>query len=171
MPTIYLALGTNQGDRVQNLRRALELLAPFAELARLSSIYETAPWGIVDQPDFLNMAAQGTTNLPPLELLDELKRIEHSMGRLPTIRYGPREIDLDILLYGEMVVQTERLEIPHPRMAERGFVLIPLREIAPDLAPPGFDRTIRQLAEVLPDTRDIRKYREPFTLTDVTTNS
>lgn len=171
MPNICLALGTNEGDRVQNLQRALELLAPHVKLERLSSVYETAPWGIADQPDFLNMAAQGATALQPVELLDTLKYIERIMGRQPTIRYGPRLIDLDILLYDDLVLQTERLEIPHPRMAERAFVLIPLQEIAPDRVHPRLHRTIRKLAEDLPDTRGVVKYRRPLTLTDVRSNS
>lgn len=171
MPKIYLALGTNQGNRAQNLRRALELLAPYVSLTRLSALYETAPWGVTDQPDFLNMAAEGVTALPPLELLDALKNIEQAMGRRATMRYGPRVIDLDILLYGDLVMQTERLEIPHARMAERAFVLIPLQDLAPDLLHPRLQRTVRELVAALPDRSGVRPSHEQIKLTDVMTNN
>jgi 2-amino-4-hydroxy-6-hydroxymethyldihydropteridine diphosphokinase len=171
MPKVYLALGTNQGDRVQHLRRALERLAPYVSLTQLSPLYETAPWGITDQPDFLNMAAEGVTTLSPFELLDALKNIEQAMGRQATVRYGPRVIDLDILLYGELVMQTERLEIPHARMAERAFVLIPLQDLAPDLIHPRLQRTVRELVAGLPNRSGIRKFQTQIHLTDVTPNN
>lgn len=171
MPKIYLALGTNQGDRARNLRRALELLAPQVMLTRLSSVYETAPWGVNDQPDFLNMAAEGVTALPPVDLLDALKTVEQTMGRQSTVRYGPREIDLDILLYGDLTMQTERLEIPHARMAERAFVLIPLHELAPDLVHPRLHRTVRELVAALPDRSGVREFPEHIMLTDVKPNN
>lgn len=171
MPSIYLALGTNQGERLANLRRALRLLAPYVTLTRVSPVYETAPWGVTAQPDFLNMAVEGITDLAPMTLLDALKNIERAMGRVETVRYGPRVIDLDILLYDDLVLQTERLEIPHPRMTERAFVLIPLRDIAPDVMHPRFYRTIRELAAALPAHDDVRAYHAHIALTDVTPNN
>lgn len=171
MSIVYLALGTNQGDRLQNLRRAVQLLESAVHVTRRSAVYETAPWGVTDQPDFLNMAVEGHTKLAPFELLDALKQIERAMGRQETIRYGPRVIDLDILLYDDLILQTERLEIPHARMAERAFVLIPLQDIAPNLVHPRLQRAVRELAAALPKDGGVRKFSERITLTDGTTNS
>ncbi len=171
MAIVYLALGTNQGNRIQNLRRALQRLAPAVQLLRLSAVYETAPWGVADQPDFLNLALEGNTNLAPFALLTALKNIERDLGRQETIRYGPRVIDLDILLYDDLVLQTERLEIPHARMAERAFVLIPLCDLAPALVHPRLQRTMRELAAALPPDASVRKFSEQIALTDATTNN
>jgi len=114
-------------------------------LTRASSIYETAPRDIVDQPWFLNQVVAAETTLFPRQLLARLLRIEHEMGRQRTIAKGPRVIDLDILLFGEAVIHTAGLEIPHPRMAERRFVLEPLAELTPALRPPRFDRTVQEM--------------------------
>jgi len=171
MSIVYLALGTNQGDRLQNLRRAVQLLESAVHVTRRSAVYETAPWGVTDQPDFLNMAVEGHTKLKPFELLDALKQIERAMGRQETIRYGPRVIDLDILLYDDLILQTERLEIPHARMAERAFVLIPLQDIAPNLVHPRLQRAVSELAAALPKDGGVRKFSERITRTDGTTNS
>jgi 2-amino-4-hydroxy-6-hydroxymethyldihydropteridine diphosphokinase len=130
---IYLSLGTNLGDRMANLRLALAALHPEIQVEAHSSIYETAPWGHPNQPPFLNQVVQAHTRLSPPALLSHLKMIETSLGRLPSFRYGPRLIDLDILLYGNLVLDIPMLTIPHPLMAERAFVLVPLMEIAPDL--------------------------------------
>jgi len=171
MPKIYLGLGTNQGDRAQNLRRALAALAPAVAVTRISSVYETEPWGVTDQPKFLNMVAEGNTALSPLRLLDALKRIERALGRIETTRYGPRVIDLDILLYDALTLQTEQLEIPHARMAERAFVLIPLNELAPELALAGEQRAVRELVAALPAHTGVRKFHEQITLTDALSNN
>lgn len=171
MPNIYLALGTNLGNRIENLRRAIRQLAPKVTVTHLSSVYETAPWGVTDQPDFLNLVMQGTTELSPIQLLDLLKTVEQNMGRTHTIRYGPRVIDLDILLYDNAVVQTERLEIPHPRLAERRFVLVPLDEIAPGVLHPSLGRTAHMLLTELHDDSAIQKFPESITLTDVTSSN
>ena len=140
---IHIALGSNLGNRAFNLARARKLTAEFIADMQCSSIYETPPWGVLDQPHFLNQVIKGTTELSPLRLLDRLKAIEHKMGREETVRFGPRIIDLDILLYGERVINYHRLQVPHPRMLERAFVLVPLTELSPGLNVPG----ARQLVE------------------------
>jgi 2-amino-4-hydroxy-6-hydroxymethyldihydropteridine diphosphokinase len=154
-PVVYLALGANLGDRRQNLRAALERLRDEVQVERMSSVYETEPAYMLDQPRFLNMALRGRTALEPVELLVFLKRIERELGRAAGPRFGPRLIDLDILLYNELVLATPELTIPHPRMAERPFVLAPLAEIAPDLAPPGWDRTVGALADLVRGNGDV----------------
>ena len=142
---IFLALGTNLGDREANLRSAKELLAPKIVVERESAIYVTPPWGYEDQPEFLNQVIRVRTYLRPLALLKVLKRIEKGMGRQETFRNGPRLIDLDILIYGQQVIQKNNLCIPHPRMHERAFVLVPLCEIAPDFVHPVLKETVQTL--------------------------
>lgn len=146
LTTIYLALGSNLGDRRANIAAAVARLAPDVAVERASSLYETEPAYLLDQPRFLNAALRGRTALAPEALLALLKRIERELGREAGVRNGPRVIDLDILLYGDLVLDSEALTIPHPRMAERPFVLVPLAEIAPDLTPPGWDATVGALA-------------------------
>jgi 2-amino-4-hydroxy-6-hydroxymethyldihydropteridine diphosphokinase len=145
--TVYLGLGTNQGDRLANLQAVRAVftpvqtaLAPSVRLLQASPIYETEPWGFLDQPAFLNQALQAETDLPPMDLLAYLKDLEVELGRMPNFRYGPRLIDIDILLYDELVLSLPGLEIPHPRLAERAFVLVPLVDLAPDLRYPGNGR-------------------------------
>lgn len=137
MAKVYLSLGTNMGDRLKNLTAALDLLEDKIDIGKVSSVYETEPWGFEDQDRFLNIAASGDTDLSPLELLSFTQGVEASMKRVKTIRYGPRLIDVDILLYEGVEMETERLTIPHPRIRERAFVLVPLREIAEDDVIPG----------------------------------
>lgn len=151
MKSVYIALGSNLGDRVENLLLARERIAsPHLRLTRASSIYETAPREIVDQPWFLNQVVIAETTLFPRQLLARLLRIEYEMGRQRTIAKGPRVIDLDILLFGDAVIHTAGLEIPHPRMAERRFVLEPLAELAPALRPPRSSHTVQEmLAKVM----------------------
>src|SRR5512133_1464243 len=122
----YIALGSNLGDRSQNLAHARELLAEHVRIVKSSGVYETEPWGVANQPLFLNQVLEGKTELPALELLRFYKQIEQEMRRVETIRFGPRLIDLDVLLYGELQMQTPELTIPHPRMTQRAFVLVPL---------------------------------------------
>ena len=153
--TIYLALGTNLGDRSASLRSAVARLRDAVAVERMSSVYETEPAYLLDQPRFLNMALRGHTALDPHALLAFLKRIERDMGRAAGPRYGPRTIDLDILLYNSLALTSADLTIPHPRMAERPFVLVPLAEIAPELVPPGGNRSIGALAEVVRGHGDV----------------
>ncbi|HEY9075827.1 MAG TPA: 2-amino-4-hydroxy-6-hydroxymethyldihydropteridine diphosphokinase [Anaerolineaceae bacterium] len=142
---VYIAMGTNLGDRAANLEKAIALLPPDAQPMRLSPIYETEPWGYTDQPAFLNAVLEAETSLPPLDLLAALKRIESEIGRKPTFRYGPRLIDLDILFYDDLILEADNLVIPHPRLAERLFVLQPLADLAPDLRHPVSGLTIDEL--------------------------
>lgn len=142
---IYLALGSNLGERLDNLRQALHNLPPAVQPLRISSVYETPPWGITEQPRFLNLAVEALTRLEPLPLLDHLKQIEQRMGRTDTVRYGPRLIDLDIILYENTVFTDDRLQIPHPRLAERAFVLLPLHDLIPDKLHPLRGTSVAEL--------------------------
>jgi 2-amino-4-hydroxy-6-hydroxymethyldihydropteridine diphosphokinase len=142
---VYLSLGTNLGDRQANLYRAVTSLPPAVQVLGESSIYETPPWGMTEQPRFLNMVLCAETQLNPMELLATIKRIEQEMGRLPAPRYGPRLIDIDILFFDELVFQSPDLTIPHARLHERAFVLVPLAELAPDLRHPALGTPIRLL--------------------------
>ena len=151
MKTAYLSLGSNMGDRKQHLDTALaKLAAPDLRVTRVSSIYETEPVGLTAQRWFLNLAAEIETDLFPMQLLSRVNKIERELGRVRTVRNGPRTLDIDILLYGKAVVRTVKLEIPHPRMAERRFVLAPLAELAPDLRHPVTHQTIRAMLESAP---------------------
>jgi 2-amino-4-hydroxy-6-hydroxymethyldihydropteridine diphosphokinase len=145
---VYLGLGANVGNRLANLRLALARMRTFARLEAVSRLYETAPVGLEEQPPFLNAACCVTTGLEPAALLRFLKNLEAEIGRRPGGPLGgPRPIDLDILLYGERVVETDRLCIPHPRLAERAFVLAPLCDLAPELRHPLLDKTMRELLD------------------------
>ena len=146
MKTVYIGLGSNLGDRVENLLLARERIAsPHVRLTRASSIYETAPREVLDQPWFLNQVVAAETTLFPRQLLARLLRIEREMGRQRTTSKGPRVIDLDILLFGDAVIHAAGLEVPHPRMAERRFVLEPLAELTPGLVPPRCRQTVREM--------------------------
>ena len=142
---VYLALGTNLGDRLANLTSAIQALPPTVQPLAASRVYETPPWGYLDQPAFLNQVVQAQTELAPLDLLSWLKRLESDLGRQPGLRYGPRLIDLDILLYDDLQLETPTLTIPHPRLGERAFVLVPLADLAPDLRPAGMGQAVSEM--------------------------
>lgn len=159
MKTVYLGIGSNLGDRGEHLNRARSLLqAPDLQIARASSIYETEPRDLVNQPWFLNQVLEARTTLFPRQLLARAKKIEQEMGRKRTIVNGPRIIDIDILLYADSVLKTDGLEIPHPRLPERRFVLEPLAELAPDLRHPVTKKTIRDLLAGVADQQVRRAY-------------
>jgi 2-amino-4-hydroxy-6-hydroxymethyldihydropteridine diphosphokinase len=142
---VFLALGTNLGDRAQNLAHAREQLKDCVTINQTSTIYKTPPWGVVEQPAFLNQVMETSTVLSPIDLLSAVKNIEAELGRVPSVRFGPRLIDIDILLYDGLQLNSTELVIPHPRMFERAFVMLPLNEIAPDLVPPGQDNTVSEI--------------------------
>lgn len=158
MPLVYLSLGTNLGDRSANLENARNALQQAMTILRASSIYETEPWGFQDQPAFLNQVLKVSTSFEPLKLLDFLKNVESEMGRLANFRYGPRLIDLDILLYGRQVIKTQGLQIPHPHLHERAFVLEPLAEIAPNLVHPLMHKRISTLLAQAEDRDGVKKW-------------
>lgn len=143
--TVYLALGSNLEDRFANLKQAIASLPPQMEVKAKSRVYETPPWGYTNQPVFLNQAVKVNTYLEPEPLLKHLKRLEIALGRKAAFRNGPRSIDIDILFYDDLVLETPLLVIPHPHLHERGFVLLPLMDIAPDLVHPVKKQTIREM--------------------------
>ena len=160
--TAYLGVGSNQGDRHAHCAEAIALIAASGHTRILdqSSWYLTEPWGYHDQDEFINLVLKVETGLAPPELLRFLKEIEEKLGRHKTVPFGPRTIDLDILLYGDRVIQSPELTIPHGRLGERGFVLVPLAEIAPQLVHPVHNKTISRLVAELRDTRRVVKVEQ-----------
>jgi 2-amino-4-hydroxy-6-hydroxymethyldihydropteridine diphosphokinase len=159
LTTVYLGLGSNMGNRENNLEEALKLLGQRMQVGKISSIYDTAPLGNTNQPRFLNIACQVFTRLTPEGLLTLAKGIEQKMGR-----YGrsgePRPIDIDILLYGDVVMDTRELKIPHPEMATREFVLVPLTEIAPEAVHPVTGKTVREMREAIKEKQGVLKWEK-----------
>jgi 2-amino-4-hydroxy-6-hydroxymethyldihydropteridine diphosphokinase len=155
--TAYLGLGSNLGDRQANLDRALELLSQRLRLEKISSIYDSEPVGNVDQPRFLNLVCQVNTHLTPAGLLALAKGIESKLGRAGPSA-APRTIDIDILFYGDQVIETPELVIPHPRLTERAFVLVPLVEIAPDLVHPVSGKTAKELLKAVKEVQGVFKW-------------
>lgn len=158
MKRAYLSLGSNLGDRRANIEKALEQLNESGiELQRVSSLYRTEPVGYRPQPWFVNCVAEVATDLMPLQLVRRCRAIERAIGRQPGPRNGPRLIDIDVLLYENAVVQSAEVTIPHPRMAERRFVLVPLSEIAGDVGHPALEQTIREMLQATRDTNRVIK--------------
>ena len=155
--TVYLGLGSNMGNRQDNLDRALDLLSQRLRIGEVSSIYDTEPIGNVNQPRFLNLVCQVYTRLTPGDLLILAKGIELKMGRVQGKSHAPRPIDIDILFYGDLVVETPELVIPHPGLTERAFVLVPLVEVAPDLVHPVSGKTVKELKEAMTEVQGVFK--------------
>jgi 2-amino-4-hydroxy-6-hydroxymethyldihydropteridine diphosphokinase len=154
---VYLGLGANMGEKQENLQKALDYISQRMRIEKKSSIYDAAPMENTNQPRFLNMACQATTSVPANMLLFLIKGIEAKLGRLPGPLNGPRIIDIDILLYGDSVINTPDLKVPHPRMAEREFVLAPLSEIAPDVIHPVAKKTIMELYEAVKGKQGVNR--------------
>jgi 2-amino-4-hydroxy-6-hydroxymethyldihydropteridine diphosphokinase len=141
----YLGLGTNVGDREQNLRAALERLRAIVDVEAVSNVYESEPVGFLEQPDFWNLVVRIRTNLEPADLFRRVKEIERALGRTESFRNAPRVIDIDILAIEQLVLHDPELDIPHPRLHERSFVLLPLAEVAPDFRHPESNATVSEM--------------------------
>jgi len=154
---VYLALGSNLGNRLANLKNAVSNLTPQTKVKKKSPVYETPPWGDTEQPMFLNMAVKVETYLDPENLLAHLKRLETALGRVPNHQNGPRLIDIDILFYDDIAFSTPSIVIPHPRLYERGFVLVPLNDIAPNHVHPELRKTVKEMMLQV-SRKDIKLY-------------
>ncbi len=159
MSTVFLALGTNLDDRMAHLRAALDALPPDVQIMKRSPVYETPAWGYEDQGPFLNMVIEGRTELEPEALLARLKQLETELGRTPSFHWGPRIIDIDILFYDQLILKAANLTIPHPRLHERAFVLVPLADVAPEWKHPVLGKTVRQLLSEV-DTSGIQRFQD-----------
>ncbi len=155
--TIYLSLGSNVGDREHQLREAIRRLATVGTISAVSSFYETEPVEFTEQPWFMNVAAKFESSLSAAALMSEILIIEQAMGRRRVQKKGPRTIDIDILLFGDDVLQSEAVTVPHPAMQARRFVLEPLAEIAPDAVHPVLHKTIRELRDALGNDQQVRR--------------
>jgi 2-amino-4-hydroxy-6-hydroxymethyldihydropteridine diphosphokinase len=160
---VFLSLGTNLGRRRANLRSAITGLEREIDVTAVSSLYETKPWGLGEQPSFLNLCVAANCEHSPDQLLTFIKTLEVELGRQPTVRWGPRLIDIDILLFDDLVMQNERLTIPHRHMSERAFVLVPLADIAPEKVHPQSGLSVAQMVAGL-DPSMIQGLSEPMVL-------
>ena len=160
--TVYLGLGSNLGRREDNLRRAIGLLRRYVRPRKASSVYETAPWGFYQQPHFLNCILEVTATLSPRQVLSSVKSLEREMGRQPGVRYGPRLIDVDILFYGGQTLEHPDLQIPHPRLHQRAFVLVPLAALAPQVFHPTLTLTVAQLADRMAGKDGVKLWAPPL---------
>jgi len=149
MNEVYLGLGSNVGDRLLNLNKAIELLSEKIQILKKSKIYISKAVGYTDQPDFHNMVLYGKTDLSPEELFNFIKDVEKNAGRVYRFHWGPREIDIDILFYNDLVYKSDKLNIPHPRLHERDFVLLPLIELNPKLFHPVLNKRVSDLKELM----------------------
>ena len=157
---VYLGLGSNLGNRQENLDKALDFLAQRLRIDQVSSVYDTEPVGPIDQPHFLNLVCRVYTKLAPMDLLALAKGIENKLGRVFGEPDAPRPIDIDILFYGDQIIETPELVIPHPRLAERAFVLVPLAEIAPDLVHPVSVKTVKELLKDVTEVQGVLKWED-----------
>ena len=159
LTTIYLLLGSNLGDRALLMRTAAnEIGDRIGNVPHSSALYETAPWGGIEQPAFLNQVLEVNTVLAPEEVLRIILEIEHESGRVRYERWGARHLDIDILYFGQTVMDTPRLTVPHPRLHERRFTMVPLAEIAPDFVHPVLEKTNAELLEVCIDEEEVSRY-------------
>jgi 2-amino-4-hydroxy-6-hydroxymethyldihydropteridine diphosphokinase len=159
LSTIYLLLGSNLGDRARLLQSAVDRIGErIGRLTGASALYETAPWGGIEQPAFLNQVLKVETRLAPEEVLRIILEIEHEAGRVRYERWGARHLDIDILYFGNAVMDTPRLTVPHPRLHERRFTMVPLAEIAPDFVHPLLNKTNAELLEMCSDTEEVSRY-------------
>jgi len=161
MNTAILLIGGNLGNRTGNLQKAVQLIAETAgEVIQTSALYQTAPWGAVDQPDYLNQGVEIRTSLDALTLLHTLLEIERKIGRIRQEKWGARVIDIDLIFFNDSIHSLPELKVPHPRMHLRQFVLVPLLEIIPDYMHPVLHKTVRELAATCPDTLPANRYQE-----------
>lgn len=164
MDRVYISIGSNLGDRISNCKKALDEMGSFANIVTVSSLYETEPVGKEDQPDFINCVAEIDTDLAPHDFLERLNVVEEKLGRVRDEKWGPRTIDLDIIFYGDQVINDNDLEIPHPRAHLRRFVLEPLCEIAPKFIHPKFNLPVEELLTKIEDDKGVIKIEKPSTI-------
>ena len=157
MNTVYLLLGSNEGERLLHIKQALDAVRTFGNVIQESSVYETAAWGLEDQPRFLNMVIELSTELNAYEVLSKIQEIEGRLGRQRTMKWGQRTLDIDILFFNDEIIEEEDLKVPHPFLAERRFTLEPLNEIASDLRHPISAKTVADLLASCPDTLNVQK--------------
>ena len=158
---VFLGLGSNLGDRLANLEQGLRNLGERIRLVKCSSIYETEPWGFAEQPAFLNCVVQGEASASPEGVLQTLKEVEQRVGRRATFSWGPRVFDADLLFYGSRIVNLPQLTVPHPRIQERAFVLVPIVEIAPDFVHPLMGMTMETMAARVEGREGVRRHASP----------